>query len=87
AGSRFPFGEDRPALTIGELCALPLGQALGLFQELQLTPRHKQVAGELLREVRDRLRFLVDVGLDYLTLGRAAPTLSGGETQRIRLAS
>ncbi len=87
AASRFPFGEDRPALTIGELCALPLGQALGLFQELQLTPRHKQVAGELLREVRDRLRFLVDVGLDYLTLGRAAPTLSGGETQRIRLAS
>ncbi len=69
------------------MCALPLGQALGLFQELQLTPRHKQVAGELLREVRDRLRFLVDVGLDYLTLGRAAPTLSGGETQRIRLAS
>jgi excinuclease ABC subunit A len=87
AACRFPFGEDRPALTIGELCALPLGQALALFQELQLTPRHQQVAGELLREVRDRLRFLVDVGLDYLTLGRAAPTLSGGETQRIRLAS
>jgi excinuclease ABC subunit A len=87
AACRFPFGEDRPALTIGELCAVPLGQALASFQELQLTPRHQQVAGELLREVRDRLRFLVDVGLDYLTLGRAAPTLSGGETQRIRLAS
>src|SRR5205085_4043263 len=49
---------------------------------------HQQkVAGELLREVRDRLRFLVDVGLDYLSLGRPAPTLSGGESQRIRLAS
>src|SRR5581483_10470039 len=44
-------------------------------------------AGELLREVRNRLKFLVDVGLDYLTLSRSAPTLSGGESQRIRLAS
>ena len=71
AACRFPFGDDRPALTLGELCALPLGQALALFQELQLTPRQQQVAGELLREVRDRLQFLVDVGLDYLTLGPA----------------
>src|SRR5205085_11168133 len=47
----------------------------------------QQVAGELLREVRNRLKFLVDVGLDYLTLNRGAPTLSGGESQRIRLAS
>ena len=52
---------------------------LSLFQELQLTPPQQQVAGELLREVRNRLQFLVDVGLDYLTLGRPAPTLSGGE--------
>ena len=78
AASRFPFGEDRPALTIGELVRCRSAK-LALFQELQLTPRQQQVAGELLREVRDRLRFLVDVGLDYLTLGRAGPTLSGGE--------
>jgi excinuclease ABC subunit A len=87
AACRFPFGPDLPALTIGELCDVPLGDVLSLFKELALTPNQQQVAGELLREVRDRLRFLVDVGLDYLTLGRSAPTLSGGETQRIRLAS
>ena len=87
AACRFPFGGDHPALTLGELCSLPLGETLSLFQKLELTPQHQQVAGELLREVRDRLRFLVDVGLDYLSLGRPAPTLSGGETQRIRLAS
>jgi excinuclease ABC subunit A len=87
AACRFPFGADRPALTLGELSALPLDQTLSLFKELKLTAAQQQVAGELLREVRNRLQFLVDVGLDYLTLGRPAPTLSGGESQRIRLAS
>jgi excinuclease ABC subunit A len=87
AACRFPFGVDQPSLTIGELCALPLEETLRLFRQLQLTPAQQQVAGELLREVRDRLHFLVSVGLDYLTLGRPAPTLSGGESQRIRLAS
>jgi excinuclease ABC subunit A len=87
AASRLPFGADRPALTPGELCALPLGETLTLFKKLQLTSGQQQVAGELLREVRNRLQFLVDVGLDYLTLSRPAPTLSGGESQRIRLAS
>src|SRR5207253_117464 len=54
---------------------------------LKLTKTQQQVAGELLREIKNRLQFLVDVGLDYLTLARPAPTLSGGESQRIRLAS
>ncbi|HEY7314633.1 MAG TPA: excinuclease ABC subunit UvrA [Gemmataceae bacterium] len=87
AACRLPFGTDRPALTPGELCALPLGDTLALFKTLRLTKAQEQVAGELLREVRNRLQFLVDVGLDYLTLSRPAPTLSGGESQRIRLAS
>ncbi|HZT78908.1 MAG TPA: excinuclease ABC subunit A, partial [Gemmataceae bacterium] len=73
--------------TLGELCDQPIGRTLALFKELGLTKAQQQVAGELLREVRNRLQFLVDVGLDYLTLSRPGPTLSGGETQRIRLAS
>src|SRR5204863_678872 len=54
---------------------------------LRLTKEQQRVAGELLREITNRVQFLVDVGLDYLTLSRSAPTLSGGESQRIRLAS
>jgi excinuclease ABC subunit A len=72
---------------LGELCDFPLSQTLTLFKNLELTKAQRQVAGELLREISNRLQFLVDVGLDYLTLSRPAPTLSGGESQRIRLAS
>src|SRR4029077_6257255 len=60
---------------------------LAFFRGLKLTKAQKQIAGDVLREIDNRLQFLVDVGLDYLTLGRPAPTLSGGESQRIRLAS
>jgi excinuclease ABC subunit A len=87
AACRFAFGSERPTLAIGELCGMTLDQVLALFKGLSLSAAQLQVAGELLREVRNRLQFLVDVGLDYLTLGRPAPTLSGGESQRIRLAS
>jgi len=73
--------------TLGELCGWPLSETLAFFKELPLTAEQRQVAGELLREITNRLQFLVDVGLDYLTLSRQTPTLSGGESQRIRLAS
>jgi excinuclease ABC subunit A len=87
ANVRFSFGADKPALTIGDLTSQTLDEALALFKGLQLTKAQVPVAGDLLRETRDRTQFLVDVGLDYLTLARPAPTLSGGESQRIRLAS
>ncbi len=74
-------------LAIHEFSALALREALALANQLEL-PGHKAVIGErILREVASRLQFLVNVGLDYLSLDRAADTLSGGEAQRIRLAS
>jgi excinuclease ABC subunit A len=73
--------------TIGELCGWSLRQFFDFFQQLKLTKDQQQIAGEVLREVKNRVQFLVDVGLDYVTLSRSTPTLSGGESQRIRLAS
>ncbi len=73
-------------LTIAEFVSMPLGELLALFDGWKLNSREQKIAGELVREIVGRLRFLVEVGLDYLTLGRAANSLSGGEAQRIRLA-
>ncbi len=66
---------------------VPLSRALPLFEALELTEREHLIAGRVVKEIRDRLRFLVDVGVGYLTLARSAATLSGGEGQRIRLAT
>ncbi len=73
--------------TIGEYCRWPLDPLLATVKKWKLAAREKKVAGELIREIRNRLTFLLDVGLEYLSIGRQAPTLSGGESQRIRLAS
>ncbi|HYI01661.1 excinuclease ABC subunit UvrA, partial [Hyalangium sp.] len=70
-----------------ELSKLTIGEALRFLTELKLTENERKIATELLKEIRSRLSFLVDVGLGYLTLDRTASTLSGGESQRIRLAS
>jgi excinuclease ABC subunit A len=73
--------------TILELHALSIGEALQFFSNLSLPPDQSQIASEVIKEIAARLQFLMNVGLHYLTLERSAPTLSGGEGQRIRLAS
>ncbi|MCG8585448.1 MAG: excinuclease ABC subunit UvrA, partial [Pirellulales bacterium] len=73
--------------TIDELCRMPLSKFSDVVDGWQFDEREKKVAGELVREIANRTRFLLDVGLDYLTVARPAASLSGGEAQRIRLAS
>jgi excinuclease ABC subunit A len=73
--------------TLPELSHLPLADCAHYFENLQLTGHRAQIADKIVREVTNRLHFLINVGLDYLTLQRSADTLSGGEAQRIRLAS
>ena len=72
--------------TLQQICEMPLRESLRFFETWKLSRTEKRIAGDLLHEVRNRLSFLVDVGLHYLSLARPMPTLSGGETQRIRLA-
>ncbi len=72
---------------IQEVTALSIKQAAAFFANLRLTEREQSIAHQILKEIRERLSFLVNVGLDYLTLDRSAGTLSGGEAQRIRLAT
>ena len=73
--------------TMDQLVRQPLGPLQQTIKKWKLSARDRKVVGELVREIQARLEFLNDVGLDYLTLGRSAATLSGGEAQRIRLAS
>lgn len=74
-------------LSLPDVGHLGLGDTLAFFEQLELNELQQQIAGEALKEIRSRLGFLLDVGLGYLSLDRSAPTLSGGESQRIRLAS
>src|SRR5215510_7763677 len=73
--------------TLPEVSALSIKDAAAFFDALELSPEQAAIADRVLSEVRRRLRFLVEVGLDYLTLDRLASTLSGGEAQRIQLAT
>jgi excinuclease ABC subunit A len=73
--------------TIAEYVSLPVSKALAAFADLELSDRDAMIATRILKEIQDRLKFLNDVGVGYLTLARSAATLSGGEGQRIRLAT
>ncbi len=80
------------AVTVGgrsivDITRLSVGEVLEFFDRLELTDRERLIAAQILKEIRARIKFLVDVGLEYLTLDRAAATLAGGEAQRIRLAT
>ncbi len=82
--SRHVFVDNHP---LPELVKLPIGEAEAYFSQLTLEGHKGEIADKILKEICQRLQFLVNVGLDYLSLDRSADTLSGGETQRIRLAS
>jgi excinuclease ABC subunit A len=73
--------------SISEVTAMSIKQAIGFFADPELSAQEAEIAGLILKEIRERLRFLADVGLDYLTLDRTSGSLSGGEGQRIRLAT
>ncbi len=82
-----PDFADSPSLSLPEICQLSIVRAREFFSGLELDETGQLIAVDALKEIRNRLGFLLNVGLDYLTLDRTAPTLSGGESQRIRLAS
>jgi excinuclease ABC subunit A len=74
-------------MSIADVCRLPIDEAAAFLRTLDLSPRERQIAERVLKEIQERLRFLLDVGLDYLSLDRPSGSLSGGEAQRIRLAT
>ncbi|MCE2603723.1 excinuclease ABC subunit UvrA, partial [Pseudomonas aeruginosa] len=80
------------AVTVGgknimEFCEMSIRDAYQFVESLHLSEKELMIANQVLKEIKARLNFLIDVGLDYLTLSRASATLSGGESQRIRLAT
>lgn len=79
--------DGRRGLNIAEVCRLPINEAADYLNNLELTSRERQIGERVLKEIQERLRFLLDVGLDYLSLDRPSGSLSGGEAQRIRLAT
>jgi excinuclease ABC subunit A len=78
---------ERTKINILDLVSLSIEDAYNFFKNLKLSPKEREISLPVVREIEDRLKFMLDVGLDYLELSRKANTLSGGEAQRIRLAS
>ena len=83
----FHKGELKKGLNIVELVGMSISDCFEFFADLKLTPKEREIAKVVLKEIESRLQFMIDVGIEYLTLDRRAHTLSGGEAQRIRLAS
>jgi excinuclease ABC subunit A len=79
--------KDRGGKNIAEVCAMPINETADYLRNLELTARERQIGERVLKEIQERLNFLLDVGLDYLSLDRPSGSLSGGEAQRIRLAT
>lgn len=89
-GSRikpYPAATRLGGKKIAEITAMPLSDCLAFFEGFKLSPIEEKIAGELIKEIKERLEFLLNVGLSYLMLSRTSPTLSGGESQRVRLSS
>ncbi len=89
-GSRLkpvPLAVTVGGLSIAEVCRLPINETADFLRGVELSVRERQIAERVLKEIQERLTFLLDVGLDYLSLDRPAGSLSGGEAQRIRLAT
>src|SRR6478735_4062060 len=80
-------GREAGGKNIAEVCALPINETADYLRNLDLSPRERQIGERVLKEIQERLNFLLDVGLDYLSLDRPSGSLSGGEAQRIRLAT
>ncbi|WP_370248608.1 excinuclease ABC subunit UvrA [Nocardioides sp.] len=78
---------ENGGLNIAEVCALPIAESAAYLRGLDLSARERQIGERVLKEIQERLQFLLDVGLDYLSLDRPSGSLSGGEAQRIRLAT
>ena len=78
---------DAGGMNIADVCALPINETAEFLRDVELSARERQIGERVLKEIQERLNFLLDVGLDYLSLDRPSGSLSGGEAQRIRLAT